>query len=87
MIKKSYLVVFKIWAKKKSGPTIPSHPIHPIPSSVNKIGGGAWYPVAGVLGESTERLLKSLASAHKYRACGTNTCNFLINGYGSTMDL
>ena len=53
-IKKNYEVVFKIWAKKKSGPTIhpihpiPSHPIHPIPSSVNKIiGGGAWYPVAG----------------------------------------
>ena len=31
-IKKNYEVVFKIWAKKKSGPTIhpiPSHPIHP----------------------------------------------------------
>ena len=63
------------------------HPIHPIPSSVKKIGGGAWYPVAGVLGESTERLLKSLPSAHKYRAYGTNTCNFLINGSGSTMVL
>ena len=36
--------------KKKSGPTTPSHPIHPIPShhpSI-KIGGGAWYPVAEV---------------------------------------
>ena len=27
IIKKNYVVVFKIWAKKKSGPTIPSHPI------------------------------------------------------------
>ena len=53
---------------------------------VNKIGGGAWYPVAGVLGESTEKLLKSLPSAHKYRAYSTNTCNFLLNGSSSTMD-
>ena len=53
---------------------------------VNKIGGGAGYPVAGVLGESTERLLKSLPSAHKYRAYGTNTCNFLLGRSSGTMD-
>ena len=35
------------------------HPIHPSHPSIKKIGGGAWYPVAGVLVESTERLLKS----------------------------
>ena len=39
------------------------------------MGGGAWYPVAEVLVESTERLLKFLPSAHKYRAYGPNTCN------------
>ena len=40
-IKKNYEVVFKIWAKKKSGPTI-----HPIPShpSVNKKWRGSLVP-------------------------------------------
>ena len=62
------------------------HPsIHPSHPSI-KMGGGAWYPVAEVLGESTERLLKSLPSAHKYRAYGTNTCNFLLIRSSGTMD-
>ena len=60
----------------------PSHPS----LRHKKIGGGAWYPVAGVLGESTERLLKFPPSAHKYRAYGTNTCNFLTFKFGSTME-
>ena len=45
-IKKNYVVVFKIWAKKKKWT---DHPIPSHPSSVSKkIGGGAWYPVAWV---------------------------------------
>ena len=55
-IKKNYKVVFKIWAKKKKWT---DHPIHPSILPSIKIGGGAWYPVARILGESTERLLKS----------------------------
>ena len=43
-IKKNYEVVFKIWAKKKSGPTIPSHPFRQYES-----GQKAWEP--GGVGE------------------------------------
>ena len=46
IIKKKYVVVFKIWAKKKSGPTIPSHHI---PSPVNKRGENAWEPGGDIL--------------------------------------
>ena len=57
-IKKNYEVVFKIWAKKKvDRPSIPSHPSHP---SINKIGGGAWYPVA----EYWARVLKGWNTVH-----------------------
>ena len=42
-IKRNYEVVFKIWAKKKSGPTIhPSHPIRPIRQYES--GQKAWEP-------------------------------------------
>ena len=53
----------------------PFHPIPPSPSFRQKIGWGAWYPVAGVLGESTERLLKSRPIAHK----------LTVNVYGSIL--
>ena len=45
-IKKNYVVVFKIWAKKKVDR--PSHPIHPIRQYES--GQKAWEP--GGVGES-----------------------------------
>ena len=57
-IKKKYEVVFKIWAKKKSGPTIPSVNI--------ESGGDAWEP-GGVGEKATYRHASRTLIPLRYR--------------------
>ena len=82
-IKKNYEVVFKIWAKKKSGPTIhpipshpiPSHSIHPSHPSIKKSAGAPGTPLRDTGREYWERLEYCL---NVEGWINLNMCNFLL---------